>query len=158
MSHDYSEVQTAFLEGTEEIFTELFTDKAKLYMLDLENTEVDTLYEEAMDKHYKEPIEVVAKVELSRSFGEFSRSFGELSRSFGELLPETVGTTANVRIPSKVLIDLDIPFETEQDLKALEQCLIEYRGMKFNIAIAKPTVLVGDTYIFMDLSCTELIT
>ena len=143
MSHDYSEVQTAFLEGTEEIFTELFTDKAKLYMLDLENTEVDTLYEEAMDKHYKEPIEVVAKVELSRSFGE--------------LLPETVGTTANVRIPSKVLIDLDIPFETEQDLKALEQCLIEYRGMKFNIAIAKPTVLVGDTYIFMDLSCTELI-
>ena len=141
MSHDYSEIQNAFLEGTKEIFTELFTDRVKLYLLDTENTVVDSLYEETPQKVYKEPLEITAKVDLTRSQGERT--------------PEAVGTSATVKIPNKVLMDLEIPFETVEDLKVLEQSLIEYRGMILNVLIAKPTTLVGDIYIFMSLTCTE---
>ena len=142
MAHDYTEVQTAFLEGTLEVFTELFTDRVKLYLLDTENTKVDTLYDETPEKVYKEPLEIVAKVDLVREQGERT--------------PEDVQTTGTVRIPTKVLLDLGISFETREDLKTLEQSKIEYRGTTLQVRVAKPTTLVGDIYIFLSLSCTEV--
>ncbi len=141
MAHDYSSIQKAFLDGTELIFNELFTDKVKLYLMDLDSTHIDELYEEATQKVYKEPLEISASVTLSREQG---------SRT-----PEAVITGATVKIPSKVLIDLEIPFDTPKDLKVLEQSLIEYKGVTYNVVVARPTTLVGDTFIFVTLTCTE---
>lgn len=141
MAHDYSSIQKAFLDGTELIFNELFTDKVKLYLMDLDSTHIDELYDEAMQKVYKEPLEISASVTLSREQG---------SRT-----PEAVITGATVKIPSKVLINLEIPFDTPKDLKVLEQSLIEYKGVTYNVVVARPTTLVGDTFIFVTLTCTE---
>jgi hypothetical protein len=140
MAHDYSEIQNAFLDGTLEIFTELFTDKVQLYLLDTEKTVVDPLYEETSKKCYKEPIDVVAQVILSRQQGDKT--------------PEAILTNAAVKLPAKVLIDLNIPFESKEDLKVLEQSRIKYKGTTLQVNVAEPSTLVGDTFIFVTLSCT----
>ena len=143
MPHDYTEIQTAFLEGTLEIFTELFTDRVELIMLDLEQTQIDPIYEETLDKKYKDPIEIVAKVDLTRTNGEKT--------------PEVVDTTAIVKIPAKVLDDLEMERSSLEDLKVLEQCRIKYKGFLFEVSQVTPTTLVGDTYIFYTLKCNEVI-
>lgn len=143
MPHDYTEIQTAFLEGTLEIFTELFTDRVELIMLDLEQTQIDPIYEETLDKKYKDPIEIVAKVDLTRTNGEKT--------------PEVVDTTATVKIPAKVLDDLEMERSSLEDLKVLEQCRVKYKGFLFEVSQVTPTTPVGDTYIFYTLECNEVI-
>lgn len=142
MAHDYTEVQTAFLEGTEEVFTELFTDLVELHYLDEENTEVNDLYGEAINKVYKDYDNIVAKVDLVREQGDRP--------------PEAVGTTATVKIPTNVLIKLGIPHTQLKALRVLEKSRISYKGNVFEVKEAKPTTPVGDCYIFHTLFCVEV--
>ncbi len=136
------EIQNAFLEGINEVFSIMFTDKCKLYFLDTESTETN-VYNETPEKRYKEPIEIVAKVVPSVSSENDDAFFKD-------------SNACTVIIPSKQLIDNGIPFSTSGDFEEFSRCKVEYGGYSYRVTSAYPKTLVADMYQIVELSCIEL--
>ena len=136
-----NDIQQAFLDGIEEVFSTLLCNHLLLYFLDEDNTVVDDLYGETTEKVYTAPYEIICKVEYEHSKG---------------VEPEvTVNRKATIKIPTKQFITLGIPFLTEEDWERFRKAKVVYEGMEYLIDEAKPTTLVADIWQFFELRATE---
>lgn len=136
-----NEIQKAFLDGIEEVYSTLLCNHALLYFLDEENTKVDSLYGETTEKKYLEPYELIAKVTYDHPKGENPE--------------ETVIRKAQFRIPTKQFLTLGIPFLQEADWERMRQAKLVYEGTEYLIDTVKPSTLVADIWQFFEFSATE---
>ena len=135
---DYSEIQNAFLDGLEEIFTIMLTDKINLSLLDDESTIVN-VYDEASEKVYKPHIQLV---------GRITTNFTQ-----GENPIEGVQIDAVITIPTKQLISNQIPHKSESDLETLKKGKMSYGDFEYLIEKVKPKTLVADMWQMYDFYC-----
>lgn len=140
MAQDYSDIQNAFLDGIEEVFTTMFTDRILMYRLNAETTEVN-VYGESTDKQYREPINVVGKI---------TSSMVDKDIPIGEFVSKYM-----IRIPTKQFITNKIPHTSREDLKELEGAKFSYNGEVYLVDKVTPTTLVADVFQFFDFLCTR---
>ena len=131
-------IQQAFLDGINEVFSTMFTESVKLYLMDEESTKVN-VYDETEKKAYLEVCDLIAKV---------TTTFTE-----GELPVEDIKVDAVFTIPTKQLIINNLSRETMDDLKNLSKGKISYRGIDYLIHRVVPKTLVADEWQMYDFIC-----
>ena len=131
-------IQNAFLDGIEEIFSIMFTDRLLLRFLDEEDTRVN-IYEETTDKMYLDPIQLIGRIQTT-----FKQ---------GELPVESVQIDAVITIPTKQLITKNIPHETEEDLETLKKAKFAYDGFEYLVEKVVPKTLVADKWQLYSFEC-----
>lgn len=136
-----NDIQVAFLDGIEEVFSTLLCNHVLLYFLDEESTEVNPIYEETTKKKYLEPYELIAKVTYDHPKGSDP--------------VETVIRTAHFRIPTKQFLTLGIPFLQEADWERMRKAKLVYEGTEYLIDTIKPSTLVADIWQFLEFTATE---
>lgn len=136
---DYSEIQNAFLDGMNEVYSIMFTDQVEFRFLDVEQTKVNVYQETTAKVYSKDPILLVGRVVTT-----FEQ---------GEKPVEAVQTDAVISIPTKQLILNGIPHDTDQDLETLKKGKFTYRGIDYVIDIVSPTTLVADVWQVYKFSC-----
>lgn len=132
------EIQNAFLDGIEEIFSIMFTDRLFLSLLNEEETKVN-VYGETTNKVYHESIQLVGRIKTTFIQGEDP--------------VESVQTDAVVTIPTKQLITLNIPHQTDADLEVLKKGKFTYDGFEYLIDKVTPKTLVADKWQMYDFEC-----
>lgn len=138
----YTEIQEAFLDGINEVFTTLFTNRVMFSFLDKEQTEEElSIYGEVPKKYYHEPIALVANVFLE------SEKYEHPDKQFKN--------TAVFKVPTRQLIINNIP-HTQADLPALERGKIHFNGVDYLVDSVKPHTLVADVWQMYVFNCTEL--
>ena len=135
---DYSEIQNAFLDGLEEIFRTMFTDKINLSLLDEESTKTN-VYDETPKKVYKAPIPLVGRITTTSTQGEDPI--------------EGVQLDASITIPTKQLITNFIPHQTDKDLETLKKAKFSYGGFEYLVEKVTPKTLVADKWQMYDFKC-----
>lgn len=135
-----NDIQSAFLEGMEEVFSLMFTTHCFMYFLDTENTKTN-VYGETKLKKYKDPYELTAKVEYFHPKGEEPN--------------ETVIRSATITIPTKQFLDNDIPCLSEEDWEYMRKAKFSYEGVIYLVDEVKPKTLVADIWQFFEFHCTE---
>ena len=140
MSRPVIRIKDDFLDGMDEVFSTLFNNKVKLYLMDDEQTVPDELYGETPDKVYKEPISLVARVVTS-----FTK----------EEIPEMdMKIDAVITVPTKQFIKNNLPRETWADLKTLARGYISYKEIEhYSIVKVQSKTLVDDEWQFYDFYC-----
>ena len=133
------EIQNAFLDGIEELFSIMFTDRLQLSLLDEESTEVNVYGEDAIDKVYLEPIQLIGRIKTT-----FTQ---------GEVPIEGVQIDAVVTIPTKQLITKNIPHQTDEDLEILKKAKFSYDGFEYLVEKVTPKTLVADKWQMYDFAC-----
>lgn len=131
-------IQNAFLDGIEEIFSIMFTDRLQLSLLDEENTEVN-VYDESLQKVYQDPIQLIGRIQTTFTQGENP--------------VESVQIDAVITIPTKQLITKQIPHKTEEDLETLKKGKFSYNGYEYIVDKVVPKTLVADMWQMYDFSC-----
>ena len=132
------EIQNAFLDGIEEIFSIMFTDRLNLSLLDEESTYVN-IYDETSEKMYQLPIQLIGRIKTTFKQGE-------------EPI-EGVQVDAVITIPTKQLITKNIPHQTEDDLETLKKGKFSYDGFEYLIDKVTPKTLVADKWQMYDFAC-----
>lgn len=136
-----NDIQVAFLDGIEEVYSTLLCNHVLLYFLDEESTEVNSIYEETTKKKYLKPYELIAKVTYDHPKGSDP--------------VETVIRTAQFRIPTKQFLTLGIPFLQEADWERMRKAKLVYEGTEYLIDTVKPSTLVADIWQFFEFTATE---
>lgn len=131
-------IQNAFLDGIEELFSIMFTDRLYLSLLDEEETQV-SVYEESKEKVYQDPIQLIGRIKTTFVQGEDP--------------VEGVQTNAVVTIPTKQLITKNIPHQTDADLETLKKGKFSYDGFEYLIDKVTPKTLVADKWQMYDFEC-----
>lgn len=131
------DIQNAFIDGINEVFEIMFTDRVKLLLMS-DETEVN-IYQESKDKKYLDPIFIVAKVSLTKEEGEEPVQVNQVS--------------ATLRVPVKQFIKNNIPFSSDDDMRHLEKSLIEYDGFIFEVDSVKPDTMVADIWQVFVFKC-----
>ena len=131
-------VQNAFLDGIEEIFSVMFTDRLQLRLLNEEATQTN-IYEETTDKVYFDPIQLIGRIQTTFTQGENP--------------VESVQIDAVITIPTKQLITNQIPHETDSDLETLRKGKFEYDGFEYLVEKVVPKTLVADKWQMYDFMC-----
>lgn len=132
------EIQNAFLDGIEEIFSIMFTNRLLLSLLDEESTKTN-IYEETPDKVYLSPIQLIGRIKTTFTQGEDP--------------VESIQVDAVITIPTKQLITKKIPHETEEDLETLRKGKFSYDGTVYLIEKVTPKTLVADKWQMYDFMC-----
>lgn len=144
-SQQYPSIQTAFKDGLETIYGTLFTDSLYLYLLDKAET-IPNIYEEAPEKVYAEPIKLVGGVRLNVSISE------------NPAIPATlVVKDAVIKIPTKQLIENNIPFTSEDDLKELRKGRFVYKKVEYLIDYIRPQTFVADMWQVYAFECSKAV-
>ena len=133
------EIQNAFLDGLEEVFSIMFTDRLQLRLLDEESTEVNIYGEDTTSKVYLEPIQLTGRIRTTFTQGENP--------------VEGVQIDAVVTIPTKQLITKDIPHQTDSDLEILKKAKFSYDGFDYLVEKVTPKTLVADKWQMYDFAC-----
>ena len=133
------EIQNAFLDGLEEVFSIMFTDRLQLRLLDEESTEVNIYGEDTTSKVYLEPIQLIGRIRTTFTQGENP--------------VEGVQIDAVVTIPTKQLITKDIPHQTDSDLEILKKAKFSYDGFDYLVEKVTPKTLVADKWQMYDFAC-----
>lgn len=133
-------IQQAFVDGINEVFEIMFTDRCLMSVLD--ESQTLNIYNEAKDRNYKEPFEIVAKIVMTASESEDSFQATTLS--------------AVVTVPVKQLILHDIPFKEPQDIKNLEKVRFHYDGRVLEVDSVTPKTLVADMWQMFEFKCKTL--
>lgn len=131
-------VQNEFLDGIEEIFSIMFTDRLKLSLLNEEATSVN-VYEETSKKVYRDPIQLIGRIQTT-----FTQ---------GELPVESVQIDAVITIPTKQLITKEIPHLTEEDLETLKKAKFSYDGFEYLVEKVVPKTLIADKWQMYSFEC-----
>lgn len=132
-------IQNAFLDGIEEIFSIMFTDRLMLSLLNEEATQTN-IYEETPNKVYHDPIPLVGRIQTTLTQEEDP--------------VETIQTDAVITIPTKQLITNQIPHETESDLDTLKKGKIAYDGIEYLVEKVVPKTLIADKWQMYDFICS----
>lgn len=131
-------IQNAFLDGIEEIFSTMFTDRLQLRLLDEEATQTN-IYEETTDKVYLDPIQLIGRIQTTFTQGENP--------------VESVQIDAVITIPTKQLITNQIPHEMESDLDTLKKAKFAYDGFEYLVEKVVPKTLVADKWQMYSFEC-----
>lgn len=131
-------IQNAFLDGIEEIFSIMFTDRLQLRLLDEESTQTN-IYEETTNKVYLDPIQLIGRIQTTFTQGENP--------------VESVQIDAVITIPTKQLITKEIPHETEEDLETLKKGKFAYDGFEYLVEKVVPKTLVADKWQMYSFEC-----
>lgn len=131
-------IQNAFLDGLEEVFSIMFTDRLTLSLLDEENTQTN-IYEETPSKVYLDPIPLIGRIQTTFTQGEEP--------------VEGVQIDAVITIPTKQLITKNIPHETDEDLETLKKGKFAYGGFEYLVEKVVPKTLVADMWQMYDFNC-----
>ena len=131
-------VQNAFLDGIEEIFSTMFTDRLQLRLLDEEDTQTN-IYEESSDKQYLDPIQLIGRIQTTFTQGENP--------------VESVQIDAVITIPTKQLITKQIPHETDSDLETLKKAKFAYDGFEYLVEKVVPKTLIADKWQMYSFEC-----
>lgn len=135
-----NDIQEAFLEGIEEVFSIMFTQHCFMYLLDEENTKTN-VYGETPKKCYGEPYELVAKIIYDHPKGEEPE--------------ETVIRKAVIKVPTKQFLNNEIPCLSESDWEKFRKAKFSYEGCTYLVDAVKPMTLVADIWQFFEFYCTE---
>ena len=138
MATDLS-IQQAFLDGIEEVYSIMFTQYVTLSLMDITQTSVNSVYNEARGKVYTNDYTLVAKV-----LTDFKQ---------GDLPTDGVRVDAIISIPTKQLITNNIARETKADLAKLAKGKITYKGIEYLIHYVVPKTLVADEWQVYDFIC-----
>lgn len=133
-------IQQAFVDGINEVFEIMFTDRCLMSVLD-ENQKLN-IYNETKERNYKEPFEVVAKIVMASTESEDAFQKNNLS--------------AVVTLPVKQLILNEIPFKEPQDIKNLEKVRFHYDGRVLEVDSVTPKTLVADMWQMFEFKCKTL--
>lgn len=139
---EHDEIRREFLDGIEEVYGTLLTS-VSLEMLDVEST-VTNVYDEAPEKVYKEPIQVISRVVLSISPNE-TADRNEFQK-------------ATFTVPTKQLITNEIPHITQEELEALKGVRITFNGIQYLVDLVVPSVCIADIFQFYAFQCTRAAT
>lgn len=132
-------IQKAFVEGINEVFSIMFTEKVKIYLLDTEKTK-ENIYGEAKEKTYKKGIEIVCKIIYN-----VSESNKELSKNI---------IKANITVPIKQLLENKILFNSVDDIRYLECAVFEHNGNIFEVDEVTPKTLIAEMWQMIDFNCS----
>ena len=132
------EIQNAFLDGIEDIFSVMFTDRLKLRLLNEEATQTN-IYEETTDKVYFDPIPLIGRIQTTFTQGENP--------------VESVQIDAVITIPTKQLITNKIPHETDSDLETLKKAKFAYDGFEYLVEKVAPKTLIADKWQMYTFEC-----
>lgn len=137
----YDEIQNAFLEGMNEVYTTIFTDTLMFELLESTQSKINTVYKETLSREYQDPISLSGNV-LVRAHE-------------GEIVVEDTKFFTEISIPTKQLIDNEIPFETKSDLKKLEGGRFTYKGVSYLVDEVIPKVLIANIFQIYQFKCIE---
>lgn len=132
------EIQNAFLDGIEEIFSIMFTDRLMFSLLNEKATRTN-IYEETSSKVYLDPIQLVGRIQTTFTQGEDP--------------VESVQTDAVITIPTKQLITHGIPHQTEANLETLKKAKFAYDGFEYLVEKVVPKTLVADKWQMYEFRC-----
>lgn len=132
-------IQNAFLDGIEEIFSTMFTNRLYLSLLDEEGTTVNVYGESSDEKMYLSPIQLIGRIQTTFTQGEDP--------------VEAVNIDAVITIPTKQLITHQIPHQTESDLETLKKAKFAYDGFEYLVDKVVPKTLVTDKWQMYDFMC-----
>lgn len=132
------EIQNAFLDGIEEIFSIMFTKRIELSLLNEEATKVN-IYDETPKKVYQDPISLVGRIQTTFTQGENP--------------VEGVQIDAVITIPTKQLISKQIPHQTDKDLETLKKGKFSYDGFEYIVEKVVPKTLVADKWQMYSFEC-----
>lgn len=136
-----NDIQQAFQDGIEEVFSTLLCNHLFMSFLDETQTVEHSVYEETTEKVYGEPYELIAKVDYSHPKGEGAE--------------ETVIRQATFKVPTKQFTTLGIPFLQEEDWERMRKAKFTYEGTEYECDEVTPSTLVADLWQFFIFSCTE---
>lgn len=139
------EIQNAFLDGINEVFSIMFTDQVKIYFLDVEGSKTN-IYGECKEPVYKDPLTLVAKVSMDISYDSKDSSDSSFFR-------ET--SNATIVIPAKQFILNEIPYEDEKALETLRRCEFEFSGYRFEVITVNLKTLIADKWQLCEFNCTS---
>ena len=131
-------IQNAFLDGIEEIFSIMFTDRLLFSLLDEEETYTN-VYDETLDKVYLDPVQLIGRIQTTFTQGENP--------------VESVQTDAVITIPTKQLITKQIPHQTREDLEILKKGKFSYDGFEYLVDRVVPKTLVADKWQMYEFRC-----
>lgn len=134
------EIQNAFLDGIEEIFSIMFTDRLQLSLLNEEDTSVN-VYEESSEKVYYDPIQLIGRIQTNFVKGEHPN--------------EGVLSDAIITIPTKQLISKGVPHQTLNDFETLKKGKFSYDGFEYLIDLVEPSTLVADKWQMYKFTCRD---
>lgn len=136
---NYSDIQRAFLDGTEEIYEVLFTDRLKFSLLNEEETKYN-VYGETVNKVYHDPVQLVGRVQTTFDQGENPI--------------EGIQVDAVITIPTKQLMRNDLSHEQEEDLETLRKGKFAYGGFEYLIHEVKPRTFIADKWHTFAFVCS----
>ena len=131
-------IQNAFLDGIEEVFSIMFTDRLQLSLLNEKATQTN-IYEETLDKVYLDPIQLIGRIQTTFTQGEDP--------------VESVQIDAVITIPTKQLITKGIPHKTDTDLETLKKAKFAYDGFEYLVEKVVPKTLVADKWQMYNFEC-----
>ena len=134
------EIQNAFLDGIEEIYSIMFTDRLFLSLMDEENT-VTNVYDETPEKIYHEPIQLIGRIRTSVEQGENP--------------VESLQVDAVITLPTKQLISNEIAHETWEDLETLRKGKFKYEDIEYLVNEVRPNTLVADKWQMYNFYCSK---
>ncbi len=138
------DIRDAFLDGTQEVFSILFTDGLNdginLYLMDLEHT-IPSPYGETKVKYYHKPVRLVSKMRSSMT--ERTVAIADLD----------IHEEPNFVVTAKDCILKNIPHETEEDFEYLRKSYIEYKGSFYKVDNVRLRGYVEDTFLFIVFVC-----
>ena len=132
------EIQRAFLDGVEEVFSIMFTDKLELSLLNEEDTNTN-VYKESGNKLYYDPVVLIGKIVLNPSQSDIP--------------VEVTHVDSVITIPTKQLITNNIPHIGEEDLKMLERATFKYEGITYTVSTVRPQTLVAGMWQLYSFYC-----
>jgi hypothetical protein len=142
MAHDYSDIQDDFYEGIDEIFTEMFSDRVFIHLMDADSGE-DDLYGEVPADSFKKYLEPIALV------GSVTETVEKDDSPHGT---ETVGVT--IRVPARQLAENAIPHLAAGDMGALKKAKFSFHSMeRILIDTIAPKVMVADMFHLYEFRC-----
>lgn len=133
-------IQNEFLDGIEEIYSIMFTDRLFLSLMDEENT-VTNVYDETPEKIYHEPIQLIGRIRTSVEQGENP--------------VESLQVDAVITLPTKQLISNEIAHETWEDLETLRKGKFKYDDIEYLVNEVRPNTLVADKWQMYNFYCSK---
>lgn len=137
------EIQEAFVDGMNEVYSVMFTDGVndgvKLYLLDPSTD--GGFYKESKVKKYKKPVLLVAKAQTN------------MKVKGDEVIESDVKNLPKFTVPYKSMRDNNIPCQTEKDWDILKRGFIEFHEAFYEIKSAKPQTFVEDLFLTILFEC-----
>ena len=135
------EIQKAFLEGIEEVYTELLCTDLYIQFLDTERTVVDDVYGETTEKVYQEPIKLIGKINEMQPKADDP--------------DQTVNRSVTIKLPTKQFLDMGISIDFEADWEMFRKAKLIHNNEEYLIDTVEPVTLIRDMWQFLSIRATQ---